>query len=100
MNNIQREATTPINSFVYSAPREAPATLSCKGGSGGFLFAYLNAFPTLCRVPVDCEYARQILLLLFPRMSEFIQFSMGLSGKEEDNKEIHCLQVGEQTHLK
>ena len=33
-------------------------------------------------------------------MSEFIQFSMGLSGKEEDNKEIHRLQVGEYTHLK
>lgn len=97
MNNTQREATTPINSFVYSLSREVSATLSCKGGSGGFLFAYLNAFPTSCesRVPVGCEYARLILLLLFPGMSEFIQFSMGLSGKEGDNKEIHCLQVAE-----
>lgn len=100
MNNTQQEGTTPINSFVYSAPRDVPATLSCKGGSGGFLFAYLNPFPTLCGIPVGREYARLILLLLFPGISEFIQFSMGLPGKEGDNKEIHCLQLGEQTHFK
>lgn len=100
MDNTQREAMTPINSFVCSAPREVPATLSCKGGSGGFLFAYLNTFPTLCQVPVGCEYSRLILLLLVPGVSEFIQFSMGLSGKEGGNKEIYCLPVGEKTHLK